>query len=238
MPDNRMKVLLVENNELDIFFIKRMMKKTSLDLPVVRAKNGEEALDILRRELSDRNVVPSFVVLLDLHMPKMNGFEFLEILQSDPVLSQIDVYILSASQTGQDIAKASELDANDYILKPINAVQLKAVVEQDYADTEAESSFGITESLESSTGDEPITLDKLFHDLRAPIVNAKGFKLEISDAMVELKTILETSSQNLSEAQLAKVRELYHEDLQPCLSYLFDAVDTLEQRVQDFCTQK
>ena len=83
--------------------------------------NAEDAIAYLRGEgrYANREQYPMpTIVLLDLNMPRRNGFEILEWIRSQPILSRIHVYILSASSRREDIDRAYDLGANAYLVKP------------------------------------------------------------------------------------------------------------------------
>lgn len=85
------------------------------------AGNGEEALVMIKQHNPD-------IVLLDMILPKMNGFEVLEVLQADPKLKKIPVLVLSNLGQDQDIEQAKKLGARDYIVK--SNFSLQKVVEK------------------------------------------------------------------------------------------------------------
>ena len=85
------------------------------------AGNGEEALAMIKRHNPN-------IVLLDMILPKMNGFEVLEVLQADPKLKKIPVLVLSNLGQDQDIEQAKKLGARDYIVK--SNFSLQKVVEK------------------------------------------------------------------------------------------------------------
>ena len=124
MPDSNMKLLLVEDNDLDVFMVQRMMKKLSLDYPIIHAKNGEEALNILRPEGRDSSLVPPFVMILDINMPRMGGFELLDELGDDEILSQIPVYMVSTSTRQKDKDRAMTYRIRGYVVKPVTQAVL------------------------------------------------------------------------------------------------------------------
>lgn len=82
MPDKTMKILLVEDNDLDIVMVQRLMMQLSLDYPIIRAANGEEALAILRPANADPVLLPPFIILLDISMPRMNQLKTMLALES------------------------------------------------------------------------------------------------------------------------------------------------------------
>jgi CheY-like chemotaxis protein len=95
-----------------------------VNLNVVR--DGEEALCYLRRTVADPEVPRPTLILLDLNLPKKNGFEVLDEVKSDPVLRRIPVIVLTTSTAERDITKSYDLHANCYISK---AARLENLIE-------------------------------------------------------------------------------------------------------------
>ena len=112
--------LLVEDDEVDVMNVKRALKKNNLDIPVNRAMNGLEALEMLHdyQRHSPSNL-KRLIVLLDLNMPKMGGLEFLKVLRSDPHLYKLPVIVLTTSDQAQDLEAAYELNVAGYVIKPV-----------------------------------------------------------------------------------------------------------------------
>ena len=124
MPDSNMKLLLVEDNDLDVFMVQRLMRRLNLDLPIIHAKNGEEALKILRPHDADPTLVPPFIMILDINMPRMSGFELLDELVEDPMYAQIPIYIVSTSNRQKDKDKAMAYRVRGYVVKPVTQTVL------------------------------------------------------------------------------------------------------------------
>ena len=119
--NTQLKILIAEDNPDDVFFFKQAIKKASIDCVLNSACDGIEALAYLNGQaaFSDRTVHPfPDVLLLDLNMPGMNGFEVLEWIRKDPRCSRLMVHVMSASSRDLDIQKAYDLGANSYIVKP------------------------------------------------------------------------------------------------------------------------
>jgi adenylate cyclase len=89
---------------------------------VAVAENGCQALDLMREQQFD-------LVLLDISMPRMNGYEVLEYLRNDPTLRHIPVVVISALDDLESIVRCIKLGAEDYLYKPFNSVLLKARVD-------------------------------------------------------------------------------------------------------------
>ncbi len=131
MPDPNMKLLLVEDNDLDVFMVQRLMRRLNLDYPIIHAKNGEEALRILRPDTEHPTLVPPFIMILDINMPRMSGFELLDELVDDPMFSQIPVYIVSTSTRQKDKDKAMSYRVRGYVVKPVTQKILLEMLEMD-----------------------------------------------------------------------------------------------------------
>jgi CheY-like chemotaxis protein len=124
MERNNLKpisILLVEDNDDDIIIIERVFKKVKLanDIHVVR--NGHDAIDYIyhrgKYEGTERHA-PG-MILLDISMPGMNGFDLLKKLKADPKTKSIPVVMLTSSGRDEDIMKSYENGACSYITKPL-----------------------------------------------------------------------------------------------------------------------
>lgn len=96
-------------------------------LHVVR--NGEEALAFLSRQGKYGNAPRPDLIFLDLNLPKLNGHEVLAAIKSDQKLKSLPVVVLTTSTTAKDILKSYELQANCYIVKPVDLDQFIEVVQ-------------------------------------------------------------------------------------------------------------
>jgi CheY-like chemotaxis protein len=116
-------VLLVEDDPDDVFFLQRAFDKAGrgADLRVVR--DGDEALAYLSGTgaFADRSLFPlPSLILLDLKLPRKSGFEVLEWCRRKSGLSRIPVVVLTSSQSQADVARAYDLGANSYLVKPLD----------------------------------------------------------------------------------------------------------------------
>lgn len=121
VKQNQFDLLLVEDDDVDVMNVKRALRKNNLNLPVRRAVNGVEALELLRQyyDSQEPGRARKLLILLDLNMPKMGGLEFLQILRSEPKFCQIPVIVLTTSDQSEDIAAAYEFNVAGYIVKPV-----------------------------------------------------------------------------------------------------------------------
>ena len=109
-----LKILLVEDNIIEILKLKRAIEYLGMNHEVLEAENGEIALDSIKQE----EINPD-IVLLDLNMPKMNGLEFLAIVRNDESMRHLPIIILSTSNNNRDLMEAYKLGVSGYILKPL-----------------------------------------------------------------------------------------------------------------------
>lgn len=103
-------VLTIEDNELNREILKDILDE---DYIVLQAENGEVGLAVLQEHLSDISVV-----LLDVNMPVMNGYEFMEIVKKDPLLCEIPIIVATGSDSNDEEKKCLALGATDYVIKP------------------------------------------------------------------------------------------------------------------------
>src|ERR1700691_1681169 len=105
-------ILLIEDNEDDVFILKRAMGKLQKWIPMYVAINGQEALDYLRAvgNYKDRKTFPvPSLIFLDLKLPKVHGFEVLTWINQQPEFKNIPVAILTSSPEERDRKRAEEL---------------------------------------------------------------------------------------------------------------------------------
>jgi CheY-like chemotaxis protein len=119
MADHIIRILLVEDDEVDIMNVQRAFRKNNIANPLVVANNGEEALFILREAIARRNDAFK-IVILDLNMPKMGGIEFLRQVRADPVLKPLSVFVMTTSNEESDKMAAYDLNIAGYIVKPLS----------------------------------------------------------------------------------------------------------------------
>ena len=109
-----LKVLLIEDDMIEVMKLNRTISSLKLNHKIIEANNGEEALKIL--EQKDR--LPD-IILLDLNMPKINGLEFLSILKNDDTLKYIPTIVLTTSNNHNDVLECYKIGIAGYVLKPL-----------------------------------------------------------------------------------------------------------------------
>ena len=129
-------ILLVEDQENDVFFLERAFKQAQIGNPLFRVRDGEEAIAYLSGEgaFGDRDRFPvPILLLLDLNMPKVDGFQVLEWLRAEPRLRQLPVAIMTSSDHDPHISRAYELGADSYLIKPPDAAAMLNLVQRLHA---------------------------------------------------------------------------------------------------------
>jgi chemotaxis family two-component system response regulator Rcp1 len=123
------RILLVEDGH-----VQKLLIETALaELPNLHllhvARDGVEAIEFLRREVQSANGGLPDLVLLDINMPKKNGFEVLAELKSDPVLRKLPVVVFSTSDSQEYVDRAYDQGANTFITKPVALDDLKRALD-------------------------------------------------------------------------------------------------------------
>ncbi len=124
-------ILIAEDNDDDVNLLKLALTRAGINDPVHVVPNGQEAIDYLcgNGRYDDRAQFPfPKIILTDLKMPRMGGFDVLEWLKSHPECGVIPVIILSASKQDSDIKKAYQMGANAYLCKPARIEDLQEMV--------------------------------------------------------------------------------------------------------------
>ncbi len=112
-----MSILLVEDDEVDIMNVRKAFKKNDFTSQLHVARDGVEALEMLRGELQSELMQLPRIILLDLNLPRMNGIEFLKKLRADAELRQLVVIVLTTSDDERDVLSAYNLNVAGYIVK-------------------------------------------------------------------------------------------------------------------------
>jgi CheY-like chemotaxis protein len=126
-------ILLVEDDEADILLLRRAFRNAHIANPLLEVRDGQEAIQYLAGEgcYADRARYPiPFLVLLDLRLPKLSGFEVIAWMRDRPQLSNVIVVVLTASDHVPDVTKARDLGANSYLVKPGNFEELVQMVKR------------------------------------------------------------------------------------------------------------
>lgn len=121
-------LFVVDDDEIDRETILRSVEERGLNNPVRVARDGEEALEILKGQGGEPIRTP-YLMLLDLNMPRMNGIELLQEIRRDPDLNRAVVFVLTTSNAETDRMAAYNLNVAGYILKAKAGLEFERVVE-------------------------------------------------------------------------------------------------------------
>ena len=124
MPEvkmNQLKILVAEDLESDVFILKRAFARAGVTASLHFVKDGADTIDYLKGEgvFANRaqHPLPS-MLLLDLNMPKLGGFDVLEWLRLQPGLKRMPTIVFTSSNLPEDVNRAYDLGANSYLVKP------------------------------------------------------------------------------------------------------------------------
>lgn len=126
MPQHHVKaVFIADDDEDDRFLLKTAFNKCC---PETRVEFAIDGIDLM--ESLDKSPLHPCLIILDLNMPRLDGFESLKILRSSEAYRDVPIVVFSTSEENNDIAKAKKMGANDYKSKPLNMNSLNSLVEQ------------------------------------------------------------------------------------------------------------
>ena len=197
--DHSTKVLVVEDNK-DVSLMICDILKYHIGCEVIRAYDGEECLIAVKEKVPD-------VILLDIHMPKMDGFQVCKILKEDEQTKRIPIIFLTASVDDiKSRIKGLELGADDYLIQPIDNLELITRVKVMLRIKRVIDQGGGANALNSKLS------PKVAHDLRSPLNSIIGmadliqkpFYGTLTEKQNEFAQIISNSGQEL----LKRINEL------------------------------
>ena len=124
-------LLIVEDEENDIYFLKHALNKAGISNPLRVVENGQAAISYLNGTgaFADRSAYPlPAMIFLDLKLPQVHGLEVLKWIREQPLLPPIVVVVLTSSSLPDDIERAYRLGANSYVVKPSSQQKLVQIV--------------------------------------------------------------------------------------------------------------
>ncbi|MCB9991999.1 MAG: response regulator [Rhodospirillales bacterium] len=133
--NNACRVFLVEDDADDQFLAKKRLKGSGKVSEVLCFSNGDELIGYMKAQgFQDHSVMclKPTVIILDLNMPKLDGFAVLRQLKSDPFLQEIPVVVVSGNSSYDNVRRAHELKADAFFTKPINVYQLHTFLNQGW----------------------------------------------------------------------------------------------------------
>jgi CheY-like chemotaxis protein len=128
-------ILLVDDDHTTNFLNQLLLKRLAVTDTVLVALNGQEALDVLQARYAETAEAPSVLVLLDVKMPVMDGFEFLEAYSQLSLAQQntIVIVMLTTSLHPQDVDRMHQLNIAGFLSKPLTREKLDSVLQQHFA---------------------------------------------------------------------------------------------------------
>ena len=122
------KVLIVDDDKIICKVTKRMFQITGLSKEPFIFNSGKAAINFLKK---DRSREDSFIIFLDINMPLMNGWKFIDILERENLLNNTDVYLITSSIDPNDHERANKnIHINDILIKPITLAKTKELTER------------------------------------------------------------------------------------------------------------
>ncbi len=122
------KILLVEDNAADIRLTKEVLEENKIVSSLDVVRDGVEAIEFLKRQGKFHDVDQPNLILLDLNLPKRNGFYVLEEIKKMEELKRIPIVILTVSDAKEDLIKAYDLHANCYVIKPLEMKDFSKII--------------------------------------------------------------------------------------------------------------
>lgn len=123
-----LEILLVEDNEGDIRLTIEAFKEAKIKNQIHVVRDGEEALQYLRKEAAFADVRTPDIILLDINLPKIDGKEVLHAMKHDPALKTIPVIMLTTSSSETDVQESYSNHANCYVIKPVDLNKFMEVI--------------------------------------------------------------------------------------------------------------
>ncbi len=128
MLGNKINLLVIDDDDINIFIIKKIVEKADLNINMVSKGNDQQAIAYIKDLIANQEQFPN-LMLIDINMPIMNGWEFIEAYQMLNVQQNVDMYILSSSVYENDIEKTKSYPlVKGFISKPLSIDRLKELV--------------------------------------------------------------------------------------------------------------
>ncbi|TDQ10298.1 response regulator [Pedobacter metabolipauper] len=128
MTDSKINLLVIDDDEINIFIIKKIVEKTGYQVNMISKSNGQLAVDYLK-QISENNELFPHLMLIDINMPVLNGWEFLEAYDQLNVTKHAEMYMLSSSVYENDIEKAKTFKTiKGFISKPLSIERLSELL--------------------------------------------------------------------------------------------------------------
>ncbi len=125
-----MTILIADDDHDDRLFMEQALRQNGFSQTIQFVEDGEELMEYLRHEgrFLDQNVPWPNLLILDLNMPRKNGFQALEEIKDDPKLRRLPVVVMTTSSADEDVVKTYNLGVNSFVTKPFNFSRLVEMV--------------------------------------------------------------------------------------------------------------
>jgi len=125
-------ILVADDDPNDIYLLKRAFLKAGIDVRIEFVQDGEQVIHYLEPHKNHEDAPLPEMLILDLKMPRVNGFEVLDWIRHQPGLKRLLIVVLTSSDEPRDINRAYDLGANSYLVKPCGIEHLTSVAEYLY----------------------------------------------------------------------------------------------------------
>lgn len=130
MHSDEIEILVVEDNAADARLLKEALADTGIKHHICRSVDGEDAINYLRECAIEATAKFPDVIILDLNMPRVDGHQFLKLMQKEKSMPEIPVIVLTVSQDEEDVIKALQNGMNFYLRKPPSAATIGPILQR------------------------------------------------------------------------------------------------------------
>jgi CheY-like chemotaxis protein len=125
-----MTILIADDDADDRMFLEQAMRQNGYDQDIRFVEDGEELMEYLKRQgrYDEQNAPWPNMLILDLNMPRKNGFQALSEIKDDPKLRRLPVIVMTTSSADEDVVKTYNLGVNSFVTKPFNFNRLVEMV--------------------------------------------------------------------------------------------------------------
>ena len=128
IADRNVEILMAEDNQTDVHLMKIVLEHSRLPVRLNAVHNGEQAIAYLHHEGPFSGAPDPDLILLDLTLPKMSGWDVLTEIKRDPALNHIPVLIVTGSRNEKDVRQAYSMNVESYIVKPMNMLEFPILI--------------------------------------------------------------------------------------------------------------